>query len=144
VKRREKMKRVLVFVIFLSVFLALTATVSKVYSQTEVSDTLIELLSNPKTLLIFLVQLGLGFGLGYFSMKALKYIIAIVCLLILGVLLNIWQFGGLQGLLEKTGYTMDFAQLIAMLTAVASLLGILTILPIGIGFFIGVIVAARK
>jgi hypothetical protein len=124
--------------------MAFTVTVSKVYSQAEVSDTIIELLSNPKTFIIFLVQLGLGFGLGYFSMKALKYIIAIVCLLTIGVLLNIWQFGGLQGLLEKTGYTMDFAQLIAMLTALASLLGILTILPMGIGFFLGVIVAARR
>jgi hypothetical protein len=138
------MKKVLVLTMFLSILMALTMIVSKAHSQNEVSDTIVELLSDPKTFLIFLVQLGLGFGLGYFSMKALKYIIAIVCLLILGVLLNIWQFGGLQGLLEKAGYTMDFARLIAMLTAVVSLLGIVTILPIGIGFFIGVIVAARK
>jgi hypothetical protein len=138
------MKKSLAFTLFLFTLMAFTVTVSKVYSQAEVSDTIIELLSNPKTFIIFLVQLGLGFGLGYFSMKALKYIIAIVCLLTIGVLLNIWQFGGLQGLLEKTGYTMDFAQLIAMLTALASLLGILTILPMGIGFFLGVIVAARR
>jgi hypothetical protein len=137
-------KALLVYVIFLGVALASTVTVTKAYSQTELADTLRELLSNPTTFLIFLIQLGLGFGLGYFSLKALKYIIAIVCLLALGVLLNIWQFGGLQGLLEKTGYAMDFAQLIATLTAVASLLGILTILPIGIGFFLGIIVAARK
>jgi hypothetical protein len=138
------MKKSLAFTLFLFTLMAFTVTVSKVYSQAEVSDTIIELLSNPKTFIIFLVQLGLGFGLGYFSMKALKYIIAIVCLLTIGVLLNIWQFGGLQGLLEKTGYTMDLAQLIAMLTALASLLGILTILPMGIGFFLGVIVAARR
>jgi len=138
------MKKVLVFVIFLSALFAFTATVSKAYSQNDLSDVLTELLSSPKTLIIFLIQLGLGFGLGYFSVKALKYIIAIISLLILGVLLNIWQFGGLQGFLKKIGYTVDFAQLIKMLTSIASLLGILTILPIGVGFFLGAIVAVRK
>lgn len=137
-------KEVLILVTFLFVSMAFAMIIPEAFCQDDLSDILSELLSNPRTLLIFLIQLGLGFGLGYFSMKALKYIIAIICLLTLGVLLNIWQFGGLQGFLEKIGYTVDFAQLIAMLNSIASLLGILTILPIGAGFLIGVITASRK
>lgn len=138
------MKKVIAFVIFFFALFALAATVSRVNAQDDLSDVLTELLLSPKTLIIFLIQLGLGFGLGYFSVKALKYIIAILCLLTLGVLLNIWQFGGLKGFLKKIGYTTDFAQLIKMLTSIVSLLGILTILPIGAGFLIGAIVAVRK
>jgi len=138
------MKKVLAFMTFLFVFVAFAAIIPGAFCQDALPDALSELLSNPAIFLIFLIQLGLGLGLGYFSMKALKYIIAIICLLTLGVLLNIWQFGGLQGFLEKMGYTLDFPQLITMLNSIASLLGILTILPIGAGFFVGIIVAARK
>jgi len=128
----------------LFVFIAFAATISEAFAQDTLSDTLSELLSNPTVFLIFLIQLGLGLGLGYFSMKALKYIIAIICLLTLGVLLNVWQFGGLQGFLEKLGFTLDFSELFTMLNSIASIIGILTILPIGAGFFVGIIVAARK
>jgi len=138
------MKKVLVLLVFLLVSVSLATAIPKALAQDTLSDTLTELLSNPTTLVIFLIQLSLGFGLGYFTMKALKYIIAIVCILTLGVLLNIWQFGGFEGFLQKLGLTMDFAQFTAMLRSMASLLGILTILPIGIGFLIGVILAARK
>ena len=138
------MKKVLTLLTFLFVFIAFAATISEASAQDTLSDTLSELLSNPTVFLIFLIQLGLGLGLGYFSMKALKYIIAIICLLTLGVLLNVWQFGGLQGFLEKLGFTLDFSELFTMLNSIASILGILTILPIGAGFFVGIIVAARK
>lgn len=138
------MKKVLTLLTFLFVFIAFAATISEASAQDTLSDTLSELLSNPTVFLIFLIQLGLGLGLGYFSMKALKYIIAIICLLTLGVLLNVWQFGGLQGFLEKLGFTLDFSELLTMLNSIASILGILTILPIGAGFFVGIILAARK
>lgn len=138
------MKKGLLLMTFLFFFTGFAVTIPEAFCEDSVTDVLLELLSNPVVLFFFLVQLGLGFGLGYFSMKALKYIIAILCLLTLGILLNIWQFGGLQGFLGKIGYTLDFAQLTAMLSSIASLLGILTILPIGVGFFIGVIVATRK
>lgn len=138
------MKKVLPILIYVALSVAFAIVIPGASGQNDLSTALSELLSNPVTFLVFLIQLVLGFGLGYFSMKALKYIIAILCLLTLGVLLNIWQFGGLEGFLEKLGYKVDFLQLIAILNSVASVLGILTILPIGIGFFIGVIFAARK
>lgn len=109
----------------------------------DIESTLSRLLSDPKTSLVFLIQLGLGLGLGYFSMKALKYIVAIVGIIFVGVLLNVWQFGGVEGLLERLGIS-EWSQLLPMFYSVVTALGLLTILPIGIGFFIGIIIAAVK
>lgn len=147
-KRMKKASVAVGLLLFLSI--ALTTTVHEALCQDTgdpmevLSEVLSELVSNPKTLLTFSVQLGLGFGLGYFSLKAIKHIVAIICILIVGVLLNIWQFGGLQGLLERLGYGMDFVQIINTIKTMTSLLGVLTILPIGLGFFVGVIIASRK
>lgn len=114
------------------------------YGQTDPIDVLRELLTNPTTLLIFLTQFGLGFGLGYFSVKALKYILAILCIIIIGVLLNIWQFGGVEEFLHALELPTGLPELTATVTAILSLLGILTLLPIGLGFFAGAITAAAK
>jgi hypothetical protein len=118
--------------------------VPAVYGQPTPSDLVQDLLSNPATLLVFLIQFGLGFGLGYFSVKALKYILAILCIVAVGVLLNVWQFGGLEGWLQALELPSGLPEVTAMLTAILSLLGILTLLPIGLGFFVGAITAAAK
>jgi len=138
------MRKGLVFLAFLSIVLPMAAFIPVAFCQDALSDALTELLTSPKTLLIFLIQLGLGFGLGYFSMKALKYIVAIIAILALGILLNVWRFGGIEGFLEKFGYAIDIVKITAALKSVASLLGILVILPVGAGFLIGVIAAIRK
>jgi len=141
------MRKILILTIYLVTTAFLAAAVHPAYCQNnELSDQLSELLSNPISIAIFLTQLGLGFGLGYFSMKALKYIIALVCIFALGILLNIWQFGGLEGFLSHLGLEeiLEISRLTAMLQTIASILGILTILPIGVGFFVGAIMAARK
>ncbi len=113
------------------------------FCQTDPSDVMNELLSNPITLLVFLIQFGLGLGLGYFSVKALKYIVAIISIIGLGVLLNIWRVGGLEGFLREIGWVGDI-NLIQILTSIMSLLGVLTFLPIGAGFFLGAIAAVIK
>jgi len=119
-------------------------SVPKASAQGEdFENTLSQLLSDPKTSLIFIIQLGLGLGLGYFSMKALKYILAIAGIILVGVLLNVWQFGGIEGLLERLG-TSEWSQLLPMFYSIVTALGFLTLLPIGIGFFIGIIIAAVK
>jgi len=141
------MRKILILTTCLVTSVFLAASVHSAYCQNnELSDHLFELLSNPIAIAIFLTQLGLGFGLGYFSMKALKYIIALVCIFALGILLNIWQFGGLEGFLSRLGLEdfLEISRLTAMLQTIASILGILTILPIGVGFFVGAIMAARK
>ncbi len=122
---------------------AFATGVPVVFCQTDPSDVMNELLSNPITLLVFLIQFGLGLGLGYFSVKALKYIVAIISIIGLGVLLNIWRVGGLEGFLREIGWVGDI-NLIQILTSIMSLLGVLTFLPIGAGFFLGAIAAVIK
>lgn len=118
--------------------------VPAVYGQTDPAEVVRELLTNPATLLIFLTQFGLGCGLGYFSVKALKYILAILCIIIIGVLLNIWQFGGVEEFLHALKLPTGLPELTTTVTAILSLLGILTLLPIGLGFFAGAIIAVAK
>lgn len=138
------MRRIPVFIIFLITSVALATVTPIVYCQdNELSSQLIELLSSPFAIAIFVTQLGLGFGLGYFSMKAVKYIVALICIFALGILLNIWQFGGIEGLVRALGLP-NISELTAILQNIISILGILTIVPIGAGFFIGAIIAARK
>ena len=138
------MRRVEALLIFFLLCATFAAIVPVAFCQTDPSDVLNELLSDPMTLLIFLIQFGLGLGLGYFSVRAIKYIVAILSIIGLGILLNIWQFGGLEGFLEAIGFPGDLTQLIAMLTSIISLLGVLTFLPIGVGFFVGAIAAVIK
>jgi hypothetical protein len=118
--------------------------VPEALAQNEpLKDTLSQLLNDPKTLMVFVIQLGLGLGLGYFSVKALKYILAIVGIIFVGVLLNVWQFGGVEGLLRRLGLD-EWSQLLPMFYSVITALGFLTILPVGIGFFLGIVIAAAK
>lgn len=138
------MRRVEALLIFLLVCTTFATVVLTVFCQTGPSDVVNELLSNPMILLIFLIQFGLGLGLGYFSVKALKYIVAIVSIIALGVLLNIWQFGGLEGFLKALNLPADLTEMNAMLISIISVLGVLTFLPIGVGFFIGAIAAVIK
>ena len=138
------MRRIGVLLVLFLLCATFAAVVHPVFCQTDPYDVVNELLSNPVVLLIFVIQFGLGLGLGYFSVKAVKYIIAILSIIALGVLLNIWQFGGLEGFLEALNLPLNLTDLTAMLTSIISLLGILTFLPIGVGFFIGAIVAVVK
>jgi len=143
-RRERKTRRVQVLLGFLVLCVAFIMMVSPVLCQNDLSDVLSEVFSSPMTFLILSIQFGLGLGLGYFSVKALKYIIAIVCILALGVMLNIWQFGGLESFLDRLGIPVDPTQLTSILTSIVGLLGILTILPMGVGFLLGAIAAAVK
>lgn len=136
--------RKLIIVFSLAVAMMLLFLVPEALAQNEtLKDTLSQLLSDPKTSMVFVIQLGLGLGLGYFSVKALKYILAIVGIIFVGVLLNVWQFGGVEGLLRRLGLD-EWSQLLPMFYSVITALGFLTILPVGIGFFLGIVIAAAK
>lgn len=132
----------------LLIFLLLGATFATIVPtgscQSDLSDVLNEILTSPAAVLLFLVQFGLGLGLGYFSVKAVKYIIAVLAIIGLGILLNIWRFGGFDAFLRALGWGGDFTQIIGVLTTIVALLGILTLLPVGVGFLVGAIVAVRK
>lgn len=106
------------------------------------SELLSSLMSDPKALLSFVVQFALGAGLGYYSIKVIKYILALIGIMVIGTLLNIWQLGGLEEFVSKTG--LEWSKIYPLLQSIAAALGILTVLPIGLGFFLGVVIAARK
>lgn len=104
---------------------------------------LAQLFQNPVVFLVMLVEFMLGFGLGYFSVRALKYILALIAILVAGIVLNIWSLGlSLESLLGGLGEYAGRAK--DLLMGLAGALGLLAVGPVMIGFLIGVIVAAVR
>ncbi len=136
------MKKILIYILVLCSLLALPGVALVSAQGSSLSDIFSELISNPIVMIVFLLQIGIGFGLGYFTMKALKYILAIFALLVAGVLLNIWQFGTLANFFERSG--IDWTQLLSMIQSVFSALGILSVLPLGLGFCLGIVAGAIR
>ena len=109
----------------------------------ELTDLISEALKEPKVLISMCIQFLMGLGLGYFSIKALKYIVALILILVIGMMLSIWSIGSSpESLLGSVYETLrEFTpQLIALL----QLLGIMTIGPVSLGFILGVIIALIK
>ncbi len=98
------------------------------------------LFTSPASFLIFVIELFLGIGLGYVSLKALKYLLAFVALTLLGLLLNVWQAPQLASQLGAK----DLVAVSAEILSFAYALGLTTILPLTVGFIIGAIVGALK
>ncbi len=106
------------------------------------AELLTSLLANPAVLATFVIQFGLGFGLGYFSARVLKHILALIGILVLGTFLNAWQFSvGLEDFMTEAGYRWE--EIYRVIMDVLSAFGILTIIPTTAGFFLGVLVAIR-
>ena len=101
-----------------------------------------ELMSNPIVLASFVVKFFLGLILGYFLAKVFKYILALVAIVLIGLLLDIWQLGGLEEFFSRSG--LEWSKVYPLIQTLISALGILTILPIGVGFLLGVIIAMRR
>jgi len=100
---------------------------------------LIVLFLRSQTLIVMLVQFLLGLGLGYVSVKALKYILAFIAILVLGTFLSVWSLGTtslevFQSLGSATSLVKDFAMA----------LGLMTIGPVSVGFIIGAILGLMK
>ena len=112
----------------------------------DIGKLFASLFLNPSFLMTFIIEFALGFGLGYFSVKVFKYIIALIGIFIVGILLNIWQTPQLG-----TSITSELAQLgltwsevLPVALSLVYTLGITTVMPITIGFAIGLIVAMTK
>ncbi|AFZ70288.1 hypothetical protein Calag_0526 [Caldisphaera lagunensis DSM 15908] len=100
-------------------------------------------LHNPYELVTLLIEFFLGLGLGYVSIKILKYIIAFIVIVIIGVILNAWSFGGS---LSKTISTLQ-SQAISLEPLLRNLmftLGLLTMGPILLGFIIGILIGLAR
>ncbi|ACL10894.1 Putative uncharacterized protein [Desulfurococcus amylolyticus 1221n] len=127
----------------------LALMLSTIYSVAEENanitgvDILNELLSNPRVYIAVFIQFILGLAIGYFSLKVLKYIVALILIIILGVILSVWSIGGsIYDLLAKIYGSSS--QILKIVESIASTLGLLTIGPIAVGFIVGVIIAWVK
>ena len=103
-------------------------------------DPIAALLSQPQALAVMLIQFFLGLGLGYVSVKALKYVLAFIAILALGSFLSVWSLGATPlEVLEGFGVTALKAK--DLLMGLATALGLMTVGPASAGFVVGVVVA---
>lgn len=126
----------------LSAMLLLSFVPTGLAQNQNLSDVVSNIISNPVSLMVFLIQIALGFGIGYFTMKALKYILAVVALLMIGVMLNIWQFGSIEEFLRMLG--MDWTNILSTAQSALMVLGVLTVLPLGLGFCLGIFIGVVR
>lgn len=112
----------------------------------DIGALLSSLFANPASLIIFVIQLALGIGLGYFSAKIFKYILALIGIFIIGVLLNIWQSPQLESNIREqlTSLGLTWSKVYPVLLSLIYMLGLTTVLPITLGFVIGLIIVAIK
>lgn len=137
------MKALIPLVMALVFVLAPYVAAAQQAQDAELTDLISEALKEPKVLISMCIQFLMGLGLGYFSIKALKYIVALILILVIGMMLSIWSIGSSpESLLGSVYETLrEFTpQLIALL----QLLGIMTIGPVSLGFILGVIIALIK
>jgi hypothetical protein len=99
---------------------------------------------NPYVAASVIIQLVLGIALGYVSVKALKYVLSFIGILVLGGLLNVWSFS--SGSVEETlkQYYQQLEQVMPLLKNLAATIGLLTIGPVSIGYFIGVLIGLSR
>ncbi|MCC6051645.1 MAG: hypothetical protein LM585_00195 [Fervidicoccaceae archaeon] len=112
-------------------------------TEMAIGDALSVILSNNKILVATLLQFLMGLGLGYYFAKAVKYLIALILVMIAGALLNIWSFGGsIDNILTK--YISNIAQYRDEVLTLLKIFGAMLVGPILIGFIIGVIIGLTR
>jgi len=121
-----------------------TSTTSAGASTQGVINELIgKLLTNPKALVVILIQFLLGFALGYYSAKVVKYVLALIAIIVLGSVLSVWSIGGnVNEFLAKLG--TEAVKLWPVIQGVLATFGIMTVAPITVGFILGVVAAFTR
>ncbi|MCD6300814.1 MAG: hypothetical protein J7L82_01945 [Staphylothermus sp.] len=120
---------------------------SIIEATNNTADVLQEIISaatsNPFVVISIVIQILLGFALGYFSVKVFRYILAFIGILVLGAILNAWSLGGS---IEETIYKYyeGLKDVIPIVKNVLLTLGVLTVGPVSIGFILGLIVGFIK
>jgi len=139
--KRPRQATIAAVVILTAFSLCISATVAMAESSgTDSGGVAATLFMGPASVFIFMVELSLGIGLGYVSLKALKYILAFAALMILGLLLNVWQAPQLA---FQMGIR-DFIAISSQVLAFAYSIGLTTVLPLTVGFISGAIIGALK
>jgi hypothetical protein len=129
-----------IVLIVLIVILTFIFSIVSAQAQVNLTDLISEALKNPKVLVVVVIQFLMGLGLGYFSFKVWKYLVALIAIIVLGNVLTIWSLGSspesFLGQLYET-----FKQFLPNIIAFIQLLGIMTVGPVTIGFIVGIILA---
>ncbi|MGC8573763.1 MAG: hypothetical protein ACP5L0_07225 [Caldisphaera sp.] len=112
-------------------------------TNASLSQMFINALHNPYELATILIEFVLGLGLGYVSVKILKYIIAFIIIVIIGVILNAWSFGGSLSNTLSTLQT-EAVNLEPVVRNLMLTLGLFTVGPILLGFIIGILIGLYK
>lgn len=116
-----------------------TATIT----NASLTQMFVNAFHNPYQLITLLIEFILGLGLGYVSVKVLKYIIAFIIIVLIGIILNVWSFGGS---LSKTISVLQ-SEAVALEPVVRNLmiaLGLFAIGPILLGFIIGILIGIAR
>lgn len=100
---------------------------------------LTEVISDVKVIAAILIQFLLGLGLGYVSVKVLKYIVAFIALLILGSFLSVWSLG--TSIDDALKY---FGELAGTVKNLLFVLGLVTVGPVSVGFILGALIALLR
>ncbi|MEM2214926.1 MAG: hypothetical protein QXP47_00520 [Candidatus Nezhaarchaeales archaeon] len=95
--------------------------------------------SQPQVLAAVAVQFLLGLALGYVSVKALKYILAFIAILVLGTFLSVWSLG-----LTPAQALQTIGTALQAVKELAVVLGLMSIGPVSIGFVVGAIIGLMK
>ena len=138
-------KGYVLFVVLFTSILSITPVVAlpnRVNQTFDLWSFIQPLLSDPRNLSIFATQMILGLGLGYFSGKAAKYLLALIGILILGFYMNLWQLDALRSVLSSYGLSPE--KMYSLILTIVTIVGITTIFPLAVGFIIGAIIAMRK
>jgi len=98
------------------------------------------LITNPNTFVVTAIEFLLGLGLGYVAMRALKYLLAAVGIILLGIVLGVWSLGNsLYDALRTLGsIAHSFWNIVYSL---ATALGLLVLAPVTVGFIVGALIA---
>lgn len=107
--------------------------------MSEISELIFRTLSTPTGGFVTFLQFLLGIALGYVFVKALKYILAFIGILLLGSALSAWSLGTLpEDIMSRLGVSLEtLRKLLVWFTAI--LVG-----PVAAGFIIGAIIALIK
>jgi hypothetical protein len=138
-------RRVCALPIFI-LLLAVCSNIDFASAQTNSSDLggiTTSLMINQNSMLIFVIELALGLGLGFFSIKIVKYILALILIFVIGVVLNIWTSPALGANIQQqlSSLGLEWGKMYPVLISIVYMLGLTTILPITLGFILGVVIA---
>ena len=109
----------------------------------EISDALSIVLGNNKILISTLVQFAMGIAVGYYFAKAVKYLLALVLVLVVGALLNVWSIGGSLDSILSTDFT-QFKEHKEEVLSLIKFFGAVLVGPVLVGFIVGVIIGLTR